>query len=292
MAGGALDPDVMPALEKIGSVWETMILSCLNWNQTSRLDAYQTYGEGRWNQFEKMPLLAAHGCTDDFATRTAVTDERKTDYINFLIQSTGSRELSFVIAAKGLVSDIMSNANENPPLNYSGILTGLHAGGDDVQENYNTRNSAMQKGASTNKKAGSVAELCDIVTFWHPEDESIPSRRYVVDLVKLQNVVFNVRLIMESSEFKGAPLVSDATPTVNPWAVQPKMIRTALMNLANSLAAYAIIQEPEFTKAGLSADISSQNPKRLDVRYPVKLSGNLEVSSTDIYFGFYLAPVA
>jgi hypothetical protein len=34
--------------------------------------------------------------------------------------------------------------------------------------------------------------------------------------------------------------------------------------------------------------IDSTNPKRLNVRYPVKLSGNVEVTSTDIYFGFYL----
>jgi phage tail sheath gpL-like len=82
--------------------------------------------------------------------------------------------------------------------------------------------------------------------------------------------------------------VSDATPTTNPKAVQPKMIRAALTNLANTLSAYAIIQEPEFTKAGLKVDISSQNPKRLDVQFPCKLSGNAEVIGADIYFGFYL----
>jgi hypothetical protein len=38
----------------------------------------------------------------------------------------------------------------------------------------------------------------------------------------------------------------------------------------------------------MKVDISSQNPKRLDARYPVKFSGNVEVTSTDIYFGFYL----
>jgi phage tail sheath gpL-like len=288
MTGGSLDPDVTDALGKIGQAWETFVLSCFSWNKPSRLDAYQTYGEGRWSQLEKKPLLVAHGCTDDFETRTAITDTRKTDYINFLIPSVGSGELPFVIAAKGLVNDIMTNANENPPLGYSGLLTGLIAGSDDAQENYATRNNSVLKGSSTNIKNGSVAELNDIITFYHPDNEATPSKRYVVDLVKLMNVVFNVRLIMESTEDKGAPLVSDDTPTKNPRAVQPKTVRTVMMNLANSLASFAIIQEPEFTKKNLTVDIDSQNPKRLNTKYPVKLSGNVEVTSSDIYFGFYL----
>jgi phage tail sheath gpL-like len=165
----------------------------------------------------------------------------------------------------------------------------LHTGADDVQENYTQRNSAVMKGSSTNIKSGNVAELCDTVTFFHPAAEGkYPSKRYVVDLVKLQNVVYNVRLIMESDELKGAPLVSDATVTNNATAVAPKTIKTMFMNLADSLALAAIIQEPEFTKKNMSVDIDSENPKRVNVRFPVKLSGNVEVSSTDVYFGFYL----
>jgi phage tail sheath gpL-like len=291
MSGGAIDPDVEPALAAIGQIWETFILSCFSWNKTSRLDQYQLFCEGRWGEFEKKPCLVAHGCTNDYATRTAVTDLRKYDYANFLIPSTGSDELGFVIAARGLVSDIMTNANSNPPLGYSGKLTGLAAGPDKAQENYQTRNNAVAKGASTNIKTGSVAELNDIITFYHPDGEAIPSRRYVVDLVKLMNVVFNVRMILEADEKKGAPLVSDATPTTNPRAIQPKTVKTELMNLANSLSAAAIIQEPVFTKENLTVKIDSSNPKRLNVAYPCKLSGNVEVTSADIYFGFYLEAV-
>jgi phage tail sheath gpL-like len=288
MTGGALDPDISPALEEIGQIWETFILSTFAWKKQSRLDQYQLFCEGRWSELEKKPCLVAHGSTDDFYDRTAVTDLRKSDYGNFLIQSTGSRELPFVIAARGLVSDIMTNANSNPPLGYKGQLTGLAAGADSAQENYTARNNAITKGASTNLKVGSVAELNDIVTFYHPENEMIPSRRFVVDLVKLQNVVFNVRMIMESDEKKGAPLVSDNTVTTNPRAIQPKTIKTELMNLADALARAAIIQEPIFTKERLVVKIDSTNPKRVNTQYPVKLSGNVEVISNDIYFGFYL----
>ena len=56
----------------------------------------------------------------------------------------------------------------------------------------------------------------------------------------------------------------------------------------NSLALAAIIVEPEFTKENLTAEIDGTNPKRINTEFPVKLSGNVEINSTDIFFGFFL----
>lgn len=148
---------------------------------------------------------------------------------------------------------------------------------------------SVAKGASTNIKTGSVAELNDIITMYHPVSEGkFPSRRYVVDIIKLMNIIYNMRLILESDEKKGAPLIEDNTVTSNPAAVQPKMVKAELLILAKTLADKAIIQDTEFTKDGLKAEIDSENPKRLNVTFPVKLSGNVEVCSGDIYYGFYL----
>ncbi len=287
--GGAKDPNVETALKKVGPVWETFVLDCFNYNNETRLDTYQSFGEERWGAFEKKPVLVCHGCTDDFATRTAVSDKRKKDYINFLIVSVKSRELPFVIAARAMLHDVVSTANANPPQGYKGLLAGLHCGKDEEQENYQQRNMSVLRGSSTNIKNGSVAELNDVVTFYHPESEgTLPSKRYVVDLVKLMNVVFNARLIMDADNIKSAPMVSDDTVTSNKRAVQPKVIRTSFMNLADSLALQAIIQEPKFTKKKMVVEIDDKNPKRLNVAFPVKLSGNVEISDTMVYFGFYL----
>lgn len=286
---GSIDPAVDSALEKIGIAWETFILNTFSYKDTSRLDKYLNFTEGRWGVLEKKPCLVAHGCTDDLETRTKITGLRENDSANFLITSVGSRELPFVIAAKGLISDIITTANRNPAQNYKGRLTELHCGTDEVQEGTAQLNASIMAGASNNIKSGNVAELNDIVTFFHPISEGkYPSKRYVVDIVKLMNIIYNVRLIMEQDSLKGAPLVSDDTITANPAAVQPKDVKTMFYNLADSLALAAIIQEPGFTKKRMTVKIDSENPKRLNVEFPVKLSGNVEVSSTDIYFGFYL----
>lgn len=289
LSDGSIDGDVDAALAAIGGVWETVVLDLYPYNNTTNLDKYQNWGEGRWGVLNKKGCLVAHGCTDNYATRTAVTDARPNDYINFLIPSVGSREMPFVVAAKGLVSDIMTQADKDPACGYKGLLTGLHTGDDLVQEDYNVRNQAVSKGSSTNIKEGSAARLNDIITFYHPVTEGkYPSRRYVVDMMKLMNVVYNVRLIMEADGMIGVPLVPDADVVTNPNAVQPKMVVTALVNLAKSLAKKAIISDAKFTKKNLEVKIDSENPKRLNVKFPVKLSGNIEVSSTDVFFGFYL----
>jgi phage tail sheath gpL-like len=289
-SGGALDPDLTAALAKVGQKWETFFLPCYDYaGNTSRLDLFESFGKGRAAVLEKMPCYVGWGCADNVATRTAVTDARPNDWINFLVQNTGSRELPFVICAKGFIDDIVTTANNNPPANYKGQLAGLHTGADELQENNTQKNNSVSKGASTNTKTGNIAEIDNIVTFYHPESEGLfPSKRYVVDMVKLAQVVYNVRLIMEADELKGAPLVTDATVTTNRTAVAPKTIKAMFMTLADSLAKEAIIQEPEFTKKNLSVAIDGQNPKRVNVVFPVKLSGNVEISSTDVYFGFYL----
>lgn len=285
-------PDVDEALAKIGEIWETFILDTFDYrngeNPSALLDVYEAWGEGAWDVLAKRGALVAHGCTDDYATRTAITDARPTDRINFLIENVGAPELPFVVGARGLL-DILTTADKNPAQNYKGTLKGLKRGSDEAQEDYIVRNQAVKKGASTNIPNGSVAELNDIVTFYHPTSAGkYPAWRYVVDAVKLMNIVFNLRLITESDEVKGAPLVPDSQATTNPTAVQPKMFKTWFANLAVSLGEAALISDVEFTIENLEVKIDTENSKRINYIFPVKVSGNVEVISGDVYFGQYL----
>lgn len=292
-ASGMGVPSINAALAGLGDVvWETFVLDTFNYQNggvaSDLLEVYQVWGEGRWSALEKKPVLVAHGSTDDYATRTAITDARPSDYINFLIESVGSPELPFVVGARGLL-DILSTADSNPAQNYKGTLTGLKRGADTIQESYTVRNQSVMKGASTNITNGSVAELNDVVTFYHPAGSGkFPIRRYVVDAVKLANVVYNLRLIFERDEIKGAPLVPDEQVVSNPNAVQPKMFKTDLANLAAALGAAAIISDVKFTTDNLSVGIDSENPKRVNYVFPIKISGNVEIVSGDVYFGQYV----
>lgn len=291
-ANGAGVPAVNAALASLGEVWETFILDTFDYKDgespSALLDVYEKWGEGAWGVLAKRGALVAHGCTDDYATRTAITDARPTDRINFLIESVGAPELPFVVGARGLL-DILTTADKNPAQNYKGTLKGLKRGSDEAQEDYTVRDQAVKKGASTNIPNGSVAELNDIVTFYHPTSAGkYPAWRYVVDAVKLMNIVYNLRLITESDEVKGAPLVPDGQVTTNPAAVQPNDFKTWFANLAVSLGEAALISDVKFTIENLEVKIDTENSKRINYIFPVKVSGNVEVISGEVYFGQYL----
>ena len=290
-SGGNIDPSttLSSAFTKMGGVWYTCLLNTWNYDNTDILDLFKAEGERRWGVMVKQPCFSIVGCTDNYATRTSVTDVRKDDYINALGVSVGSPELPLSIAAR-YAFFALETFDKNPAQDVKDTLTGLLAGSEEEQEEYTVRNNAQNKGSSTNVRlAGKngCAVMNDFITMYHPDTEGkYPSKKYVVDIVKLQNICYNVRLIMEQDDLKGAPLVADGDVVTNPKAVQPKVIVGYFYNLADSLVKNAIITDAAYTKKNMTVAIDDENPKRLNTTFPVKLSGNIEVSSNDIYFAF------
>lgn len=287
-SGGLVNPSVSGALAQIGNVWETLVLNCLDIADTTSLDLYQTEGEGRWGALVRKPLVVFTGNTAvTVSNATVVSDARKTDRVNAQLVAPGSKDLPLVVAARQL-SRIAVIANNNPPRDYGSVeATGLVAGADGDQWTFADRDSAIKKGSSTVEVKDGVVNLSDTVTFYHPDGDPIPAYRYVCDIVKIQNILFNLDLIFATPEWDGAPLIPDDQPTVNRDAKKPKMAVAAVASMLDSLALNAVISDPETAKANTIAAISDQNPKRLDVRTTVQLSGNTNIISIDLDFGFY-----
>ena len=107
------------------------------------------------------------------------------------------------------------------------------------------------------------------------------------DVKMKQNIIFNLALIFKADEWKGAPLLSDDTPTTNPTAKKPKDAKAAVAKLIDQLAKEAIISDPDSAKASIQAEIDGSNPKRINISLTVKLSGNTNIISVDLNFGFF-----
>lgn len=286
--GGLVNPSVQTALDAIGNVWVTMALNCLNIDDTTALDAYSTFGDGRWGALVRKPLVVFTGNTAaDVDAATVVTDARKTDKVNSQLVAPGSSNLPFVVAARALAR-IAVIANNNPARDYgSQALTGLVPGTDGQQWLYNVRDKAVKRGSSTVEVRDEVVTLSDTVTMYHPSGDPTPAYRYVCDIVKLQNIIFNIDLRFSNAEWDGAPLIPDDQPTVNPDAKKPKMAVAEAWGVLDNLGLNALISDPETAKQNTFAEISSENPKRLDMVVPVQLSGNTNIISIDLPFGFY-----
>lgn len=286
--GGLVNPAVTDALAQVGSVWETLVINCFDIADTDILDDYSEFGEGRWGSVVRKPCVVFTGnLATTVANAIAVPDARKTDRTNAQIVCPGSLELPWVVAARG-VARIAVVANNNPPRDYClKALSGITPGADASQWLPSARDTAVKGGSSTIEVIDGVVRLSDTVTFYHPTGDPTPAYRYVVDIVKLQNIIFNVDLIFATDEWAGAPLLSDDTPTVNPTAKKPSSAITAINALIDSLALAAVISDPATAKKNTVAGINGTNPKRLDAAMTVQLSGNTNVISIDLNFGFY-----
>ncbi len=291
--GGLVNPTVDAAIALVGNVWETMVINALNIEDTTALNAYQTFGEGRWGQLVRKPLVVFTGVTDALvAAATTISSARRTDRVNAQLVSPGSDDLPFVVAARQ-VARIAKVANNNPPTDYgSQRATGLTPGADGDQWDYADRDLAVKAGSSTVEVKDGVVNISDVVTFYRPTGEEPPAYRYVVDIVKLQTIIFNLDLIFAGADWNGAPLIPDDQPTVNPNARKPKSAVAAVSRMIDQLALNAIISDPKTAKASVSATISSTNAKRLDVELTVALSGNTNIISCTLAFGMYFPQLA
>lgn len=291
--GGLTNPDVQPALDQVGNVWESMGLNCLEMADVTALGAYSTFGEGRWGALVRKPLVFFTGETlADVNAATAIPDARKTERTNSQPTAPGSNDLPLVVAARQLAR-IVVLANNNPAHDYgSQQATGLVPGVDSEQWTYLERDQAVKAGSSTIEVKDGVINVSDMVTFFHPTGDPTPAYRYVVDIVKLQNIIFNLDIEFATAKWDGAPLIPDDQPTINPDAKKPKTAVTAAAAIVDSLGLNAIISDPETAKRSIVAEIDSGNPKRLNLAMTVQLAGNANIISIDLNFGFFFGTSA
>ena len=288
MSGGLVNPDVDDALNQITTKWETLVLNCMEPADTATLDKIKTHGEGRWGALERKPYIAFTGRVDAAVPSAgAESDGRRTDRINSFLVAPGSGELPFVVAARQLAR-VASRANSDPAFDYGAQRAdGILPGSDPDQWTYPERDEAVKKGCSTIEVKDGVINMSDTVTMYHPTGDALPAFRYVVDVVKLQNIIFNLELIFATDQWNGAPLLPDGDATSNPNAKTPSMAVAAVNTRLEALGLAAIISDVAAAKSSTTAFIDSQNPKRLNVETTVQLSGNTNIVSVDLNFGFY-----
>lgn len=288
--GGLVNPiasEIDAALLQVGNVWETMAINALDPNDATALDRFDNFGEGRWGELVRKPLMVFRGNTEDVvATSIAVTETRRADRTNVQLVAPGSVNLPCVVAARQLVR-IAKLANNNPPHDYgSQRADGLLPGTDAQQWNFTQRDLVVKGGSSTVEIKDGIVSISDVVTSYAPQGEAVPGFRYVVDIVKLQQIIFNLDLIFAAPEWDGAPLIEDDDPTVNPTAKKPFMAIAEINTIIDALGLNAILAAPAVAKKLTKANLNAQNPKRLDAELTVQLSGNTNIKGITLNFGF------
>ena len=287
--GGAVNPEITIATNQFGNVWETLILNCLNKTDLVALNAYKSFGEGRWQSTVRKPFVAFCGDTNEtVSAATTIPDARKDDRINSQLVSPAGKDLPFLVAARQLAR-IVVVAENNPPKGYNGqIADTLTPPGDSYHWDWDQRDEALKKGSSTSTVENGEVVCGDIATFYHPDGQPIPAYRYVVNIVKLQNIIYNMDLIFESAEWRDVPLVDNNEPTINPEAKTPASAKAEVAQLLDFLASWAIITNSKEAKKKTIVTINNQNPDRIDIIITVQLSGNTRIKAVTLNFGYFV----
>lgn len=288
LTGGLNSPDIDIALNQITSKWESILVNTVD-NATATFDKISTWGDGRTLPTVKKRAVCFTGSViTGVANAIITTDLRKSDSTNAYINAPGSPSFPGAIAARG-VARVARLANDDPAFDYAGQrLDGIIPGALADQWDYDERNLAVQGGNSTVELVDGVLEMSDTVTFYRPDSElPNPAYRYVVDITKIQSVVFSHDVEFESDNWKGHPLIPDGQATTNSNARQPQAAVAAVRGIIDGLALKAILSDPETAKKTVTANINGSNPKRLDVFETVQISGFVGILSVDLDFGFF-----
>jgi len=290
-SGGAGEFAVTDALAEIGDVWNTMILTTEK--SEVQLNLFQQWGEARWGELVHKPAIAFYGDNQKtVGEATFITQNRGLDRVTCQLVDPGSNNMPWVIAA-AQVNKIVVMAQKNPPHDYgSQPCFTLNKGEDKDQWDYTQRDLAIKQGSSTIEVKDGTVNISDVVTPWRPTGEEPPAYRYVVDIIKLQQVIHNLNLTFNNSDWDGAPLIPEG-PTTNPDAKTPAMAVAAVAAVVDNLGLAAIISDPERAKESITANINPSNPKRLDVSVTVQVSGNANIRDVTLNWGFFFgsAPV-
>lgn len=275
-------------LAQFGEIHETMIIQA-NGDETASLDALSAFGEGRWAAELSKPLVSFYASVETaVATAIVVPDARTTDRVNVQLSAPGSLDQPWAVSAR-MVARIVKVANgASPASDYvRQEATGLTPGPDSTQWTSAERDTAVKAGTSTSEVRGGLVTVSDTVTMFHPVGDPTPAYRYVNDIVKLQQILNDTRIVFDSAVWIGAPLIPDGQATSNRSAKKPKMATAEISRLIDSWADRALISDPDAAKASIVTAIDGGNPRRLNVAFTVQLSGNANIISEDLNFGFF-----
>lgn len=301
LTGGAGTPDITAALAQIVNIWETHIITDLDYTDSTELAELQLWGQGgdgyggrRDPQIHKPARVftgaAEYGDTNavNRAAILAVTDARKTDKTNIICHNQSDvtvdgRDLPCVIAANW-AREVAKVETGDPAMDYIGaVLSGLTAGSDIAQ--WENNDDAMKKGCCTIEIIDGEVRISDTVTCYHPTGEEPPLFQYVCDLAK-DDMIIN-ELDITITPLKGRPLIPDIQASANPNAIKPKTVRGMLAGIANRLGLDTIISDPDWTIDNSQVGIGTTNPKRLDVIFKANRVGNANTISMDVPVSFY-----
>ncbi len=288
---GSGTPAITTALTNFGNEWNTIVINSYG-TEAGTLTALEAFNgipdpdnpTGRYVGIVFKPFHALTGSVAD--DPSSITDTRKEDVTIVICPTPLSKGFTHEGAANFCLLHAR-NAQDTPHLDISGRSLPDMPTPDDIGSMavYDNRDLIVQKGCSTVNLVSGRYEVFDFVTTYHPDGETPPQFRYVRDMT----IDFNVRyriLLIEVANVLDHVIARDNDTVDAEKVVKPKTLISLLDELALNMVKQALIVDAEFSQNGITVEIDSQNPNRLNNKMPYKRSGLVRISATTVTAGF------
>lgn len=284
------------ALSQFGNDWYTHVINPYGTSVLGQLEQFNGVPDpvsptGRYEGTIFKPFCAYFGSTltskDDLA---AITNDaaRINQVTNVLCPAPKSDAFPWEAAANMVrISarlfqdaphrDINGTSYPDMPVPLDGVIGDMSI--------YNNRDFLVKKGCSTVILNKGAYVIEDVVTTYHPEGESPLQYAYPRNLNIDWNFSFGYR-VLETLFVKDKTLVRDNQIVGVEGVIKPKDWKAILCNYADDMAERAMINEPDFTKASIRVQISTDNPDRFETTLRYKRTGVARIESTDVEAGF------
>lgn len=229
MAAGSGVPDIQTALDTglgTGDTANSLGITDLVHGyglDTATLDVISTYvGAGNafaglYSKLVARPFRALTGDTTagsgGLSALIAISDTRLQDRANGVIAAPGSQSHPSEIAAQaiGVLARVNNNLAEQSTIDESlgGVWPGDNA--DQWTSDFDSRDTAVNKGIGTTLFKNSVVTIQNLVTFYRPANVPVSSNGYrsMRNISILQNLLVAVKVNFEQEKWKGISIVAD-----------------------------------------------------------------------------------
>jgi phage tail sheath gpL-like len=288
--------DLDDALAQFENNWYTTVINTYGESKLADLEQFNGVPDdenptGRWQGRIFKPFMALFGSTEaDKDTLALITDDadRVSQVTNVLCPAPNSPGMPWEAAAN--VALLFARVMQDTPhldvngKSYPDMPTPADGKIGDMAD-YNNRDFLVKKGCSTVLLAQGAYQIQDLVTTYHPADETPLQFAYCRNI----NLDWNVKdgySVLETQRVKDRVLIKDNQVTDVPKAIKPSEWKASIFDYFDDLATKALINDPAFSKASLRVEISTVNPNRFETFFRYKRTGIARIESTDVEAGF------
>lgn len=278
----------------------------MNGQDTTSLNALSTWNgigntaTGNWGKLVHKPVRSMVG--DNAAGSAGLSDlitlggnRIETDRTSGCIAVPGSPNCPEEIAAK-TVAVMEQISSLRPHQGYvNEVLPNVWPGNvaDRWTSSYDSRDTAIKAGITPTVVKGGSVKLCNVISFYHSVTIPVSSNGYreMVDIAKLQNMLYSFAGEFESASWSGFAIVEDismVTSAIDRQTVKTvENVRSTCNKIADSFAQKAWLYNSSFTKEKLkeSGYISIRGTSDgFNIVFPCILSGKGNIIDLQIAF--------